>query len=232
MAGGIILIAVLVSVMPVANAMILHGFVQGFANGSRAFFLRANIVWHILPWYLLGTAVALIVFVFLTVFPDRNVVLIIAGSLPVLANFVPKLKILDIQRPAVACICGVLVTATQLLAGASGPALDLFYQKTTLNRFQIVASKAITQAIGHVAKTAYFIYFGYLVSSEPIPFGDLAIVALCLLSAVLGTRTGTYILGRIEERAFRSYVSWAISAVGLVLVARGIYGLATMPGSS
>ena len=35
MAGGLILIVVLVMIMPVPSAMILHGIVQGVANGSR-----------------------------------------------------------------------------------------------------------------------------------------------------------------------------------------------------
>ena len=45
---------------------------------------------------------------------------------------------------------GVVVSATQLLAGASGPLLDVFYLNTPLNRYQVIASKAITQTLGHV----------------------------------------------------------------------------------
>ena len=232
MAGGIILIAALVHIMPVASAMILHGCVQGFANGSRAWFLRNDIIWHILPWYLLGTSIAVIVFVFLTIVPDRNLVLIIVGCLPVAGNFLPRLKLLNITRPSIACICGFVVTATQILAGASGPALDLFYQKTDLNRFQVVASKAITQTIGHVAKTIYFIYFGYVVTATTLPIENLWIVGLCAIVAVLGTRLGTHVLGFVDEQSFRRYVSWAITTVGLLLVAKGLYGLATMPASA
>ena len=232
MAGGIILIAALVHVMPVANAMILHGFVQGFANGSRAWFLRKDIIWSILPWYLLGTSIATVAFALLTVVPDINVVLIIAGSLPVAANFLPSLRLLDITRPTIACVCGFIVTTTQLLAGASGPALDLFYQKTTLNRFQVVASKAIAQTIGHVAKTIYFLYVGYVVTSDRIPDESLWIVAICVITAVLGTRLGTHILGLVAEQSFRRYVSWAISAIGLLLVAKGLYGLVAVSPAS
>ena len=58
MAGGMILMAILVAVLPVATAMMLHGAVQSFSNGSRAWFLRRHVRWDILPWYAVGAAAA------------------------------------------------------------------------------------------------------------------------------------------------------------------------------
>ena len=49
MAGGIILMALLVALKPVAAAMIIHGVVQATSNGSRAFLLRRHIALRILP---------------------------------------------------------------------------------------------------------------------------------------------------------------------------------------
>ena len=43
MAGGMILMAILVSTVSVAAAMMIHGAVQATANGSRAWFLRSHI---------------------------------------------------------------------------------------------------------------------------------------------------------------------------------------------
>ena len=57
MAGGIILMAILIAVMSVSGAMVVHGIVQGTANGSRAFFLRGHIVWRVMPFYVAGAAV-------------------------------------------------------------------------------------------------------------------------------------------------------------------------------
>ena len=58
MAGGMILMAILVSTVSVSAAMLIHGAVQATSNGSRAWFLRSHIQWHILPAYCLGAAVA------------------------------------------------------------------------------------------------------------------------------------------------------------------------------
>ena len=47
--------------------------------------------------------------------------------------------------------------ATQLIAGASGPILDVFYNGSSLNRREIVATKAFTQAMGHLIKLAFYL---------------------------------------------------------------------------
>ena len=44
--------------------------------------------------------------------------------------------------------------AAQLIAGASGPILDVFYNGSSLNRREIVAT-AFTQAVGHLIKLAF-----------------------------------------------------------------------------
>ena len=70
MAGGMILMAILVSLMSVPGAMIVHGVVQATSNGSRAWFLRAHIRWRVLPPYLLGAAATLAAFTALTLHAD------------------------------------------------------------------------------------------------------------------------------------------------------------------
>ena len=156
MAGGMILMAILVSMMSVPGAMIVHGVVQATSNGSRAWFLRAHIRWRVLPPYLLGAAATLAAFTALTLVPEAGLVLVLVGIFPWLARIVPRLKGLDVERPATAVACGATVTAAQLFAGASGPLLDVFYLNSTMDRYQVVASKAFTQIIGHGLKLAYY----------------------------------------------------------------------------
>ena len=48
------------------------------------------------------------------------------------------------------------MTAAQLFAGASGPLLDFFYLHARLDRYQVVANKALTQTIGHMLKLVYY----------------------------------------------------------------------------
>lgn len=220
MAGGIILMAVLVGVLSVPAAMLMHGAVQGTANGSRAWFLREHIQWQILPGYLVGAAVALSGFIWLGIVADPAIILIVIGAFPWLARLLPRLKGLSVADPTTAFVCGTLVTAAQLFAGASGPLLDVFYLNTPFNRHQIIASKAITQTLGHVLKLGYY---GALVIAADTPAAWVFAVAIA--TAVAGTRVGTLILRNISEDRFRSASQMVILAIGSYCIVRGIYDL-------
>lgn len=216
MAGGMILMAILVSMMSVSGAMIIHGVVQATANGSRAWFLRTHIRWRILPPYLLGAALPLAGFMALTLVPDTGLVLVLVGLFPWLARFVPRLKGLDVERPATAVACGATVTAAQLLAGASGPLLDVFYLNSSLDRYQIIASKAFTQTIGHLLKLAY--YGTFIGAAETLPWW---MFVGAMATAVAGTRLGTRLLDLLQDDTFRRVSGWVILAIAAFCVAKG-----------
>src|ERR1700760_1736879 len=59
MAGGMILIGVLLALMPLPTAMVLHAITQMASNGWRAFLWRAHIRWRPVCVYLIGCALAL-----------------------------------------------------------------------------------------------------------------------------------------------------------------------------
>ena len=220
MAGGMILMAILVSLLSVAGAMLVHGAVQLTANGSRAWFLRAHIQWQIFPLYLVGATIALLSFWALLVVPNAGIILILIGAFPFIARLTKRLQGLDVTRPITAAVCGLVVTAAQLFAGASGPLLDVFYLNSPLNKQQVVASKAITQALGHLLK---LIYYGLLVGvSEDIP---LWFYVVAMATAVLGTRIGTRILERFSEAAFRAWSGRVILTIAAACIARGTYQL-------
>jgi uncharacterized membrane protein YfcA len=219
MAGGMILMALLVSVLSVSAAMMLHGAVQATANGSRAWFLRQHVQWRILPAYLLGAALTVAAFTALTVLPDADVILMLVGLFPWLARLVPHLKGLDVTHHATALACGVVVTAAQLFAGASGPLLDVFYLNSPLNRFQVIASKAITQTIGHVLKLFYYGVVMGVTDSVPV-----WLYAAAIATAVLGTRLGTWVLGHFTDERFRRVSGYLILAIAAACFVKGFLG--------
>jgi uncharacterized membrane protein YfcA len=220
MAGGMILMAILVSTLSVGAAMMLHGAVQAMANGSRAWFLRTHIQWRILPPYAVGAGAVLALFVALALVPDANLILVIIGLFPWLARGVPKLSGLDVTHLPTACACGAVVTGAQLFAGASGPLLDVFYLNSGLNRFQVIASKAFTQAAGHLLK---LVYYGLVIGvTDSVP-GWLYGVAIA--TAILGTRVGTRLLERLADDGFRRVSGQAILAIAAVCVVKGAMGL-------
>lgn len=217
MAGGMILMAILVLVMPVSTAMILHGAVQATSNGSRAWFLRQHVQWHILLPYSAGAAIAVGAFAALALVPNAGLVLLLVGAMPFLARLTPRLAGLDMNHRPTAVGCGVLVTAAQLLAGASGPLLDMFYLNSTLNRHQVVASKAITQTLGHLLKIGY--YGAVIGSADGLP---LWLYAAAMATAVAGTRVGTRLLDRLADQTFRRVSGWVILAIAAACLMQGV----------
>ena len=218
MAGGMILMAVLATTLPIAAAMMLHGAVQLTANGSRAWFLREHVQWTVLPWYALGALSVLGAFTALLLVPNAGVVLVLIGLFSLGARFSSRFARLDITNPVTAMACGIIVTTAQLLAGASGPLLDVFYLNSTLSRHAVVANKALTQALGHTIKIAYY---GVVIGiSDVLP---PVFVAIALVAALLGTRTGTRLLDHINEERFRYWSGMIITGLAVICVLQGAW---------
>jgi uncharacterized membrane protein YfcA len=111
----------------------------------------------------------------------------------------------------------MVVTAAQLLAGASGPLLDMFYLNSTLTRHQVVASKAITQTLGHLLK---LVYYGVLIgNADALPWW-LYVAAMTV--AVAGTRVGTRLLDKLADETFRRVSGWVILAIAAICMIQGV----------
>jgi len=217
MAGGMILMAVLATTLPVAAAMILHGAVQLTANGSRAWFLRSHVEWNVLPWYAAGAGAVLALFIAVTLVPDAGLILLLIGLFSLAGRFSGKFAKLDITRPLTALSCGAIVTAAQLLAGASGPILDVFYLHSPLSRHAIVANKAVTQAFGHLLKIGYY---GMLIGiADELP---LWFIGAAMVLAVAGTRVGTRLLDKLDDSGFKRWSGHAITLIAIGCVVEGI----------
>jgi uncharacterized membrane protein YfcA len=142
MLGGLILLAVLVNIMPVGEAMVLHGFIQLTSNGFRLWLNRQHVQWAIVGFFIIGGVVALSALAFVAFVPSRIMLLMALGLMPYLSLIIPKSWALDATKKPVATLAGGLIVMINLLSGVAGPLLDVFFQKTALTRHQVVATKA------------------------------------------------------------------------------------------
>src|SRR6202140_5400244 len=90
MAGGLILIGVLLAVMPLPTAMVLHAITQMASNGWRALLWRAHIRWRPGAGYLIGRALALGLWSIPRYVPDKPVALLLLGVAPFMARMTPR----------------------------------------------------------------------------------------------------------------------------------------------
>jgi len=220
MAGGAVLMAILITILPVTSAMILHGATQAMANGSRTYLLRKHLIWGLLPGYGLGAASAVAIATWLVLIPDPGVVLLAIGIFPWAAQWSNRLKGLNITQPLTTVACGFVVTFAQLIAGAAGPVLDVFYVNSGLGRQAIVANKALTQTLGHLLR---ILYYGVLISlTSQLPTW---LFVASLVAAIFGTRVGTILLARWNDADFEKLSHRIILTVATICIFRGIYVL-------
>ena len=227
MAGGMILMGIYAATLPVQAAMILHGVSQLFANGFRAYLLRQHIFTAGLLWYALGAALSLAACTALAIVVDRPIVFLLLGGIPLALSALPRRIAPRFESPAAAALCGALVTVANLLAGVSGPLLDVFFVRAELDRFAVIATKAFTQTASHAIK---ILYFGALVrgSTEGLELPPW-IYPLLIGCAFVGTRLGARLLEALGDARFRVWSARIVTTLALFYVWKGVSELGVLP---
>jgi uncharacterized membrane protein YfcA len=219
MAGGMVLLGALLLMLDVAPAMVLFGVTQMGANGSRAFWWRGHIRWDIVLRYAIGSVGMFVVMKFVAFVPPKVMIYLGLGLTPFLVELLPKTVHPHIERRGAAVFCGALIMTVQIFAGVGGNILDLFFQKSTLDRKTTVATKAATQVLAHLLRVLYFGTFA-LELNESLPFW---VYAGAVGLALIGTKLATFILERMTDQGFRRWSRVIILSVSAVYLGRGLW---------
>lgn len=222
MAGGLMLMGGLTIAMPVAAAMVTHGAVQFVSNGWRAVLHRRHIDWRIIGFYGVGSAVAAGALALFTYAPTQAWVFLILGLVPGLA-WIPKKRFsLDAAKPSHAVACGLSVTGLNVIAGVSGPLLDVFFVRTALSRHAIVATKAATQAFSHTVKMIFYgaPMLGAVEASGMPPWWFFVIAAPL---AMIGAWLGAMVLDKMSDVNFLKWTRWIVTGLGAIYLMQAAY---------
>jgi uncharacterized membrane protein YfcA len=219
MAGGLILLGVLLMFMDVAPAMVLFGTIQMGSNLWRSLLWRSYVRWELVSRYVAGSVAAFLVMRSVAFVPDKALVYLGLGILPFAAELLPERHWPDIEKPWGPYVCGVVIMVLQLMAGAAGHILDMFFQRGELDRKGVVATKAVCQATAHLFRV---LYFGSLVESFTGNVPPLAIVAGLVL-AFTGTSLAARVLERMTDADFRAWRRRIVHGVALSFLARGVW---------
>lgn len=219
MAGGLILLGVLLMFMDVAPAMVVFGIIQMGSNGWRAILWRSFVRWDLVARYVVGATAAFLAMRFVAFVPDKALVYLGLGILPFAAELLPERLWPDIEKPWGPYICGVVIMVLQLMAGAAGHILDMFFQRGELDRKGVVATKAVCQTTAHLFRV---LYFGTLVESfvSDIP---LIVILAALALSFTGTSLAASVLERMTEADFRAWRRRIVHAVAISFLVRGLW---------
>jgi len=212
---------VLLALLPLPAAMLLHGISQLTANGWRALMLRSSIDWRVFRGYTVGAAVALAAFTLLQFVASKPVALILMGLTPFVGLALPERFHLNVERRGHAFLCGLVNTAIALVAGISGPILDLFFIRSKMGRHAVVATKATVQSLSHLMKIGYF---GGILAASGANVDPRMAVAVVILG-IVGTSLSKQVLERISDADFRRWTRWTVMTLGTFYLLSGVLAL-------
>ena len=214
MAGGMILLGVLLSYFDVATGMILFSIIQLFANGWRALQWRSYVLWPIFGWYVAGAAISFAGMWMIAFVPDKAMVFLTLGLMPFAIEALPAVVRPNIEWRGVPFLTGVTTTVIQILSGVGGLFLDIFFQKSALDRKTTNATKAVAQSFSHVVRA---LYFGSLSGIGDVP---LWAMGPAILLAIGGTSLAPFVIERMSDHGFRQWTRAIIFAISVVYLFR------------
>ena len=216
MAGGLILMGVLLACLPLPEAMALHAVTQMASNGWRCLLWWRHVHWRAAAMFLTGCAMALLFWSLVRYVPSKPLALILLGVSPFVIRLLPAGFKPNPERMAHGTLYGSSSMTLMLLSGVSGPLIDAYFLGGTLDRRQIVATKAVCQVCGHAAK---FAYFGGLVAEGA---GLDPLMAACaVIASMIGTSLARPILERLSDLQFKQWASHIVTAIGVFYLGQG-----------
>lgn len=214
MAGGMMLLAVMLLRLDPAIAIPVHGVVQLVSNASRAFFLRERVRWRAVwrfAWPLLPSgALGLLLLGYVPVSAGRVAI----GAFVLAATWLKSFFAIRHGAHAERALPlgGALVGFFSTLVGATGPLLGPFILALELGSQPTIATLAACQIFQHASKVVLFGLRGFELGHYLVP------CALLCIAATLGSAIGTRLLGHIPEKPFKLSMRLVLTALALHLI--------------
>jgi uncharacterized membrane protein YfcA len=222
MAGGLILIGVLLALMPLPTAMVLHAITQMASNGWRATLWWRHIVWKTIAFNVAGSLVSVALWSIWLYVPDKAMALLMLGLSPFIVRAIPDRIMPRTFGPAQVAGTGFVAMMLMLTTGVTGPLLDTMFLRSPFERKQIIATKAACQVFSHGFK---LVYFGALISQ--VGQVEPWFLAIAVASSIVGTSLGKFLLERLSDKQFRVWSNRLITVLASYYVG---YGLVLMMG--
>lgn len=215
--GGITLLAIMGSLMPVVTMIPVHGVVQLGSNAGRVLLLRESVNTSILLPFLLGSVIGGAIGSVI-VFRVPSELLQIGLGCFVLWSIWGRLPTLRFGRSAMAAT-GLVSTFLTMFFGATGVFVAAMVKSLQLDRLTFVASHAACMTVQHGIKVVAFGFLGFA-------YGRYApLMVLMVASGLLGTLAGRYVLARTADERFHLILNGLLTILALRLLWQGVRAL-------
>jgi len=205
MAGGILLLAILLIFMPHAVVIPIHGMIQLVSNLSRCLFLWKHIRWKFVSYFFFGLPLGVLASTYaLASLANSNIPKFLIIGIIFYVVFKPK-RLPHLVIPAWGFFfLGLFSGFLSLIIGAVGPFIAPFFLRDDFRKEEIVATKAAVQSLTHTFKIPAFLYLGF-------EYQDYHwFIGLLMLGTIIGSKLGTSLLGKIDENIFQKLFKTAL----------------------
>lgn len=209
--GGVVVLAVLASLLPPAALIPVHGVVQVGSNAGRMLIMRNYINRAVLGVFVLGTTVGVVLGgLFVVKLPPAIVQIAVGGFILWTIFFKPPAFL---RRSA--WIAGGFSSFLTMFFGATGPFVAAYIRTLGMERLHHVATHAACMTVQHGLKIIAFGILGFAFA----PYVPL--IAGMIAFGFLGTIVGRHVLMRINERVFKTALQTILVALALRLIWAG-----------
>lgn len=209
--GGLLLIAVMGTILPATALIPVHGTIMLGSNAGRAVVYRHGLDWAILPAFLAGSLIGAAIGGQVVVTLPSAILRIVIGSFIIFSQWGPGLR-LPFGRKSLA-VAGAFSTFLTLFVGASGPFMtSILAQKPGYDRINLLSTAAAVMVVQHGLKVLVFALAGFAFASW------LPLILASIAAGFMGTLLGSRLLSRLDETQFRKALKWILTALAIYMI--------------
>ena len=214
--GGALLIAVFATLLPAAAIIPVHGLVQLGSNVGRAVLTFEHIHRPVVPAFLIGSLVGVVLGSAFVVQLDAAIIQIGVG-LFILWSILAKPPVFMRRSGGVT---GAVSSFLTMFFGATGAFVAAFVKTQELDKMRHTATHATLMTIQHTLKTLAFGFLGFAFSLWA------GLVVLLIAAGLLGTIAGRRVLLSVNDHFFKVTLNTVLALLAARLIYTGMTNLA------
>lgn len=194
--GGVAMLAIMGTSLPVTSLLPVHGIVQLGSNFGRTVIQRNFVNWSLVGWFFIGSAVGVALGGPVAVMiPDLAAKLALA--LFILWSVHGRKPKPDQVSRRYFIAGGAITSIGTMIVGATGPLVAALLAARGLTKQPLIATHATCMVVQHGLKTLAFGLLGFAYARWA------PLLAAMIASGVMGTWVGTRLLDNIPDGMFR-----------------------------
>jgi uncharacterized membrane protein YfcA len=209
--GGVAMLAIMGTGLPVASLLPVHGIVQLGSNFGRSVIQRNFVNWSLVGWFLIGSTVGVALGGPVAVMiPDLAAKLALA--LFILWSVHGRKPKADRVSRRYFIAGGAITSVGTMIVGATGPLVAALLAARGLTKQPLIATHATCMVVQHGLKILAFGLLGFAYASWAV------LLAAMIVSGVMGTWVGTRLLDNIPDGTFRLSFKIVMTLLSLQII--------------